>query len=539
MRSHTISTLFNLLPILLLALFLPPKSSSELIGKDVRLWWFVIKREYWKDAKFKKQLIMELGHCNHEKHSGFIGADAYVSPHLGTPFIVFKTAMNPQCNLATMGKVYKKFKKQLAGWGEVPYSAKQMINANPNPPKKKANKKTEEKPKKNSPKKPAVKRGSDPKLEDVPTTAVDPLKRWLSRTANATMYMRPDGPGFNLFGDLVEERDEVKELNTNERTSFYGNYTSKPTRRDALEYDDHQPGSWGRYPITVRREAWQERRKLCQPPSMPMKALGNRYYYRSEREKALGAGVNIYIIGTGLDLKHDPAETPTDIKSYHGTGIYSLIAFPRIGQAPKAKVTFVQHYNIHGYYTTAHLFNAMFKTYDSILSSGTREAIIYCPWFYDQVQPENDLFANVYEPPDQVLGTNALKPGEYLSPTSEAEQYPHVVIPVGASDHENQKMFDDRPGKTVRIRAWAPGEAVHVMAYDVHGREGYTPVSGVAFAGATIVGMLAAFLSEGVKFEKVVEHLSKLSWPRVKGGPNIVWNGVKETEWTKGPHGFS
>ncbi|RVD89751.1 uncharacterized protein DFL_000744 [Arthrobotrys flagrans] len=150
----------------------------------------------------------------------------------------------------------------------------------------------------------------------------------------------------------------------------------------------------------------------------------------------------------------------------HGTAMYSLIASDRLGHASRANIIFIQYYNRYQYYTTAHLFNAMFLAWDHMMKNKIKEAIISCAWFYDQVQPKNPLFEDVYEPPVQSMRTNSLRPDEYLSPTSESEQYPNIIVPVGGSNRQDRRMFNDIPGsKKVPIKVWAPGEGVHVVGW--------------------------------------------------------------------------
>ncbi|KAK6343458.1 hypothetical protein TWF730_011047 [Orbilia blumenaviensis] len=145
------------------------------------------------------------------------------------------------------------------------------------------------------------------------------------------------------------------------------------------------------------------------------------------------------------------------------------------------------------------------------MKNSVTKAIISCAWFYDQVDPSNPLFAKVYEPP-QEIDTNTLigwlsmqitkemervgvlivtttghrgltkHADEYLPPTADARFYPRTIIPVGATNRLDEKMFDDGPAsRYVQIRAWAPGEGVHALGYTFSGNPGSVPVSGVSF----------------------------------------------------------
>ncbi|KAF3240243.1 hypothetical protein TWF192_009565 [Orbilia oligospora] len=346
--------------------------------------------------------------------------------------------------------------------------------------------------------------------------------------------------------------------------------------------------------ITITIESFDEKRKICQSPNTSLEEIGTRCYTRNTTGCSQGEGVNIYLIETGLDdniagdsrplnnfmtIGPDHALDLADIPvfRYQGTAMFSLISHRRLGYAPKADVMLLKYYNKYGYYTTAHLFNAMLTAFDEIMENGVEQAIISCAWFFDQVQPDNPLFADVYDPPDQKMRTNDLirwlsvqlmtvfrdhggiivvtstgneklinnnphnrnvKPEYYLSPTSESKQFPDVIVPVGASDRQDRKMFDDIPGSNdIKIRAWAPGEGIHVAGPDYNGNPGVELATGASFAVGIVVGLLASYISEGVPITKVIQHLYDLAWPRVPGGPNIVWNGVEKDEWPGGiPH---
>ncbi|KAF3214736.1 hypothetical protein TWF106_008905 [Orbilia oligospora] len=392
------------------------------------------------------------------------------SQYLGLPFITLKTEKNMACSEEELGDIYKIHEKFLAGWGEVPYAT---------PP----HRITEHA---DVIIKPGVV-GPDPD-ETMPKTKNKPNSKHAGKLKFGSMAYRPSN-------QPKSSQPKSKPEKPDQRWDFgYDN----PVTPDGgvLKHKDVSSGSKLRprdpdpkppscpttdHNITITIESFDEKRKICQSPNTSLEEIGTRCYTRNTTGCSQGEGVNIYLIETGLDdniagdsrplnnfmtIGPDHALDLADIPvfRYQGTAMFSLISHRRLGYAPKADVMLLKYYNKYGYYTTAHLFNAMLTAFDEIMENGVEQAIISCA-------------------------------------------------------------------------AWAPGEGIHVAGPDYNGNPGVELATGASFAVGIVVGLLASYISEGVPITKVIQHLYDLAWPRVPGGPNIVWNGVEKDEWPGGiPH---
>ncbi|KAK6512921.1 hypothetical protein TWF506_009084 [Arthrobotrys conoides] len=574
-----------------LLLFYPDQYESKLtsrdlegkdeIGVNVRLWWFILKRDYWKEERLPKLLKENLIHCGSRRNKDASPIQFYKSGYLGTPFVTLKTDKEPACTEAEMAEIFRQFKSFLIGWGEVPYAAPEI-----RPITRRTDGSMNAKPAGMEPN--VTEPNNEHMAEYDPMINYDPPRKkttWAEPPGESDLWWR--------FGDsepIIPEKENRKASESGPKL--------RPRARQLCPPIDHD--------VDIKLDYLEENRKICQPPGIDMALLGNRYYLKSTDSCSGGRGVNIYLVDTGLDLSiieklpglmdnakinipvyitvgPDAAIEKGDMPSLgnHGTAMFSKIATDRLGLAPKANVVVIQYYNRYGYYTTAHLFNAMILAYDHILDHKVKKSIISCAWLYDQIQPENPLFADVYEPTihDQSLETNFLvkwlslqllkafharkniivvspatnvallekelyhavenAPGaprrkkNYLfpSPTGDYDRFPNIVVPVGASNRNDKMMFLTGVAKGFETKVWAPGEGVHVAGIDQNNAPSIVPVSGVSFAVATVVGLLAAFLSEGVPIEQVIEKLYGCAWARIPGGPKIVWNGVRVDDW--------
>ncbi|KAF3227470.1 hypothetical protein TWF191_003555 [Orbilia oligospora] len=56
-------------------------------------------------------------------------------------------------------------------------------------------------------------------------------------------------------------------------------------------------------------------------------------------------------------------------------------------------------------------------------------------------------------------------------------------------------------------------------------------LAGTSLAAPMVSGVLATMLSAGVPIDKVVRHMYSLAYPRVKGGPKVLYNGISTSQW--------
>ncbi|KAF3938912.1 hypothetical protein ABW19_dt0200317 [Dactylella cylindrospora] len=214
---------------------------------------------------------------------------------------------------------------------------------------------------------------------------------------------------------------------------------------------------------------------------------------------------------------------------FHGTAVLSKIVSPKVGLAPEADIVFVQAYNKFGYNTPANFFDAMIKAYDHIIKTNPPHAVMCMAWGYEE-GPTFDVlsrYRDTYDPPSSPLKATQMG---MLAPARDQRVYPDMIVVAGASSRNDQKMQHEIT-RGVKINAWAPGEDVYVATYTVKGSATLWANTGSSFATGTIAGMIAAYISEGTPLKKVIERLYNTAYPRVPGGPNIIYNGIMPNEW--------
>ncbi|KAF3211300.1 hypothetical protein TWF679_006466 [Orbilia oligospora] len=96
----------------------------------------------------------------------------------------------------------------------------------------------------------------------------------------------------------------------------------------------------------------------------------------------------------------------------------------------------------------------------------------------------------------------------------------NLVIVGGVDKHGNGIFQKPEPGFQ---QVYAPAYAVKIAS-----NVGYQLTTGTSFASAYAAGVLANYLSRDPKLEAqdALKMLIKNSYPRVKGGPKVVWLGI-------------
>ncbi|RVD82034.1 uncharacterized protein DFL_009878 [Arthrobotrys flagrans] len=99
------------------------------------------------------------------------------------------------------------------------------------------------------------------------------------------------------------------------------------------------------------------------------------------------------------------------------------------------------------------------------------------------------------------------------------------------------------------VRVAAPAVSINVAAFYTDGELavqllGYIPQptelqrklqletsEGTSFACPIVTGVIATLIGAGVPIAEVVPYLYNQAYPRVKGGPNAVYNGIEIKQW--------
>ncbi|KAK6511755.1 hypothetical protein TWF481_000661 [Arthrobotrys musiformis] len=507
--------------------FLGNEDILEELGRDIVIWWFVPRTEYMKDQDFldgfhnalEEFAVQNSGQPEHVYQSR--------SDYLGTIFFTIKLFITKDPE-----ELWDGYKDFLISYGEVPREGL---------PRRIQNHEDVTQFK--------------PKLKAKPVVEMEDQE---NPEQNATLSTRSDGL---VFGRVTHPKD-----------------------------------------VEAWEEPFEDLQKLSQPKDVPLSELRGQYYRRA----AKGQDSTVYVIDWGAwvskdrEFEHkelsgiqlvdylfagpDPAIDMVDSwkEFYHGTKVLSRIAGRRLGTAPLAKIVIVRNRNKFGYVTAAHLFDAILKTYDHIVQTKPKFAVLnmsfYIPmgdtsgeWFNgdgriihkitkDYDHPDSGLeqeATGVLTTPEVVLKIMKLFTEELEKlgnvkivacisnderdlkslPSDEMTRFPKTVVAVGAVGSNNQiigQYWED-------LKIYAPSTNVMVASYDqVDDSATIVPSNGVSFATGTVSGILASFVSEGVPIDDVVEHLYKLAHSRKPPGTEeepqeryapIVFNGVERNEW--------
>ncbi|KAF3903642.1 hypothetical protein AA313_de0205762 [Arthrobotrys entomopaga] len=126
------------------------------------------------------------------------------------------------------------------------------------------------------------------------------------------------------------------------------------------------------------------------------------------------------------------------------------------------------------------------------------------------------------------------------------EQISKKLTVVGGYDPYSGYLF----GKTADfVKVSAPGIYVNVAARYVNGELANKPEpedpdptplqkalglklsAGTSFAAPTAAGAIAAWLSAGIPIDNIISHMQSQAYPRVRGGPPVLYNGISISQW--------
>ncbi|KAK6535050.1 hypothetical protein TWF281_006348 [Arthrobotrys megalospora] len=475
--------------------------NNSRLGKDRKLWWFVIRRPYMRNDAVLN--ILRIGLVRFAARHRIAQADIanIRSEYLGTFFFTLELDYSIDTQ-----EVWDQYKEYLISYGEVPYAL--------------------------GPK--DIQEHLNVKLKPKPEANIHKGKQF----KNATIAARGDYDGIDLIG--ASEKRDLAAVGVFEEPFDEMRKLSQPPGINLQELH----GLYFR-----RKHAEGEGVTVYVPDSGALVGEARTHkVLRSVRiEDYLWAEPN----------PHNQ-RTDTNRNDYHGTAVISKIAGRRIGTAPKAGIVVVQCSSMRGETTTAHYFSALLKIYDHIREMNPKASIINISWTFDTIDPTDEKMAKIVEV--NLLGrtpTNTIielysyflmgefaklrnvkivgaagnrYPGTELGfPHRHAQAYPHTMIAVGGTGVDNRNKFQRSTG----MRVWAPATQIHVAGFDENGVEALELAEGTSFAAPTVTGIMATLLSEGIRVDDVVELIYKLAHKRVPNGPPIVWNGIYKQEWPR------
>ncbi|KAK6521894.1 hypothetical protein TWF506_002097 [Arthrobotrys conoides] len=329
---------------------------------------------------------------------------------------------------------------------------------------------------------------------------------------------------------------------------------------------------------------------ISQPPGATLDDLQKN----SWNFKSPGDGQIVYVMDTGCDLDHPEvkdvrfredwifagAAFPADekIDSYsvfnhkHGTAVTGRVAGRHTGVAHYAEIVVVKILDGKGASLYDGIIDAWLKVYDDIRKNHPRNCIVNYSSGWLNPPPIQYGNARVLEEFGRIFNELAL---EILSSIINLENAIIVAPPGNDKPGAQVKAFPAAFGMSTElqdrlvvvggynpqsgllshnwadyIKIAAPAVGVNIATFYIDGElavplpPGYTPqptklqkrlqlgpTDGTSYAAPTVAGVIATLLGAGVPLDEVVPYLYSQAYPRARGGPNVVYNGIRIHQW--------
>ncbi|KAK6506616.1 subtilisin-like serine protease [Arthrobotrys musiformis] len=320
---------------------------------------------------------------------------------------------------------------------------------------------------------------------------------------------------------------------------------------------------------------------LSQPPRASIEDLGGSFWNYEGR----GKDQVVYVMDSGCDMNHPEVrnvkfrkdwifggtilqgDEKVDALDYihykHGTPVTGKIAGERTGVAQEAEIVVVKMTDGRGSINHDTIINSFVKVYDDILKNPGRNCIINFSsgWYHpnDRRYAWNDKAAALHEfhIAYNRLAMDVLKklldlpnvvlvapvdndtPGApiYVYPArfGNLDEFENKIVVVGGYDPRTgyvSNPWDDY----VRVAAFYidGGLAVEYPAYPPKPTERQKRLQLESADGSSFVtGVIATILGTGISMADAIPYLYSQAYPRVEGGPNVVYNGIQIGQWTQ------
>ncbi|KAK6347485.1 hypothetical protein TWF718_005326 [Orbilia javanica] len=273
--------------------------------------------------------------------------------------------------------------------------------------------------------------------------------------------------------------------------------------------------------------------------------------------------------------------TLTDVD--HGTAIMAKIAGRTVGIATNATLVLGRVSDGVGFVDYGSFLDLLLKVYDDIRQRDKKQiCIISLSYLIRIPQAGLELDTNQYlyhigtkdegdhlrfhqaarDALDEIIDVIMKLPNTFFvvaagnrTPKDPIDHYPSIlgkvygadskfIVVGGYSPIDGINLFQTAPF----VHTSAPAEWVNVPArwkngrpeeqYEFslgpfHRKQELTFSPGTSHAAPAVSGMIAAWLSIGIKAKDIVPFMKKLAHPRVKGGPKVLYNGVPISRWEK------
>ncbi|KAK6506084.1 Suppressor of the cold-sensitive snRNP biogenesis mutant brr1-1 [Arthrobotrys conoides] len=363
---------------------------------------------------------------------------------------------------------------------------------------------------------------------------------------------------FFMTVNCTEEKGKEIKSKFSHLISGFANYKDY---REPLYTAHEAPG----YALDTDINQRHERLMLLQEQG---KEVPSKYYYH----KSQGQGVTVYFVDTGINRKHpefvdadkdgrievlfaDPLpprpekqakDVDSSLRFSHGSSVAGVVVGKITGLAPKAKIVMVAALDRNSLSSEALYLSALMKVYNHITTHNKNNKVILnlsmnAGYLRERKSAiDTDIrdglelvFADLTALPNLII-TSASGVSEW-SQKGVAWSWPNVkaasqktaknLIIVGGVDQKGNGIFQ-KPEKDFQ-QVFAPAYAVKIAS-----NVGYQLTTGTSFASAYAAGVLANYLSKNVELtaQEAINLLIQRSFPRIKGGPNVVWSGVTQQE---------
>ncbi|CCF41721.1 hypothetical protein CH063_02659, partial [Colletotrichum higginsianum] len=313
-----------------------------------------------------------------------------------------------------------------------------------------------------------------------------------------------------------------------------------------------------RNPANVRLQtvAPTELKVISQPPGSVRAADLPGFGYASEA----GRGVTIYVIDTGANAQNpewkdmtgskrfmylpEAEETMTDgHKSGHGSCVSSKATGSLFGTAKDADIVMLKVPKELPW--TSAILAALVDISDDVERKGIKGKAVVNISLGQRFPMKDESTVEAYKHllitlmrKDVVVVTASGNSREWFNKLSEHPalfSYDTDLIVVGAIDNDGSRA-DYSQGTIEELTTSAPGDVMCASSTSL----GWVKKSGTSFAVPAVVGVIAVWLSQdeyaaelqvpGKVAAKVKAKVKKYSYPRVEGGPPVIWNGIDPRE---------
>ncbi|KAK2029941.1 subtilisin-like protein [Colletotrichum zoysiae] len=305
--------------------------------------------------------------------------------------------------------------------------------------------------------------------------------------------------------------------------------------------------------VSLQTDAVRALKVVSQPPGAAYSDLAG-YAYASEG----GKGVTIYLMDTGANIENPEwyrmpgsksfiftpgvRQTEDDGPDNHGSCVASKAGSPVHGTAKNANIVAVKMPN---YFPFSAIMAGLIEISNDVYEKNLEGKAVINMSFKNErffLPGQEDIYMQLLVAlmmEDIVIvcasGNDAIQKGQDLTHYPSVFGYGTNLIVVGAVDNWGLRAFYSQ-GRPHQLTVSAPDWTICPKA----GSPGSQKLIGTSFAAPVVSGVIAVWLSQdqhkarlqvkGKVAENVKKMVKELAYPRMRGGPPVVWNGIDPRE---------